>query len=235
MKRFVHHYTCKKIEQTGVTCLKILSDYASGVGVYEKKIKDLHSIAKSTNDKITRLSSWKVPIIYDLISLAIKKFNITLVKEADFHPDDDRGIKEYSMRLRSELIKKGLNEEINEDIENKLADELKKRPVMLLINFNELYKQRNAGIGWIIITEYNHQNNEFIVYDPMYYTRLPRNRNWQRLPNTPKKRFISFKANYLLEVWRKTKETTVYSTVVARKKAIQPFQREFFSLTKKDI
>ncbi|MBN1923671.1 MAG: hypothetical protein JW791_02835 [Nanoarchaeota archaeon] len=233
MKRFVPHITCKRVEQTGVTCLKILKDYTNGVGVYEKKINDYSATADKANKLALKDSPWSSVTIYDLAGLALKDFNVIIVKESDSFPaDPSSSIEEYTKKKLEALKIKPV---INEDIENELVKQLKDYPVALLINLNELYHQRNLGIGWVVITEYNPDNNEFIVYDPMYYTRLPRGGSWERLPNTPRRRFIRFNINYFLSVWRKTKETVIFSKIKAQKKGFSPFLREFFAITKKDI
>jgi len=232
MKRFVPNYTCKKTEQTGITCLQALMDYAGKVGIYENKINDMSESAKKISKELTASSPWKTLIIYDLAALALSKnYCARIIKEKDSHPSDNKNINDYSRKEREELLKKGLKEEIIVEIEKALIKELEKNPVMAFMNLNYLYKQNNAGMGWIIITEYNPKMDEFIIYDPMYYTRLPKTAYWERMKNTPKKRFITFKNNYFLKNWRLTGETKVFFKGDAERTGFMPFIREFLSIS----
>jgi hypothetical protein len=220
MERFVPHYTCKRKEQTGFVCFKILSDYADGVGVFEKKPKDLSDLADKVNKKLTKLSPWRTPIMYDFASFSKKP--VMIVKE------EDKYVNKYSKKKSKEVK---AEEKISEEIENELMDVLKKTPVMLFLNLNKLYKQRNIGLGWIIITEYNLIRDEFIIYDPMYYTRLPKTKYWERLQNTAKKRFISFNRKYFIEKWAEIKETRLIHREDRKNKGIKLFTREFLAIT----
>ncbi len=98
-----------------------------------------------------------------------------------------------------------------------------------------MYKQKNAGLSWVIVTEYNKSLDEFIVYDPMYYTKLPKTRDWERIVNTPKKRYISFRSKYFLMCWKKTSDTVIYSGVRRANSGIKPFFREFLAIAKADM
>jgi hypothetical protein len=229
MQRFIPNYTCKKPEQTGITCLKALIDYYKNVKVYEKKIKDISKEAVKIKKKITSESPWKTPIIYDLANYSINKKHKTLI----IREEEKQAIPEYGEKRREELKKKGLKDEIKPRIEEELLKVLKERPVIIFLNFNKLYNERDAGLGWVVITEYNKNNDEFIIYDPLYYTRLPKSKHWQRLPNTPKKRFISLKRLYLFKTWDETKKTKILLRRERKKELIQPFIREFLSISEK--
>lgn len=234
MRRSVPHYTCKKIEQSSVTCVKTIIDYISKKKIYEKKITDYSDRSNLIIKELTKKSPWNIPILYDLALFAKNKFEVTIVKEKNIHIKDPiKDIESYSKKKEKECLEKGVKQEINSDIENVLIKKLQNSPVILFINGNFLYKQRNAGLIWIIVLEYNKTLDEFIIYDPMYYTRLPRTRNWVRIINTPKMRYISFKYNYFMKVWRETSETTTVSTDTRVKKRVVPFTREFLIIRKK--
>ena len=55
MKRFVPNYTCKKTEQTGITCLQALMDYAGKAGIYENKINDMSESAKKISKELKEI------------------------------------------------------------------------------------------------------------------------------------------------------------------------------------
>lgn len=233
MERFVPHYTCKKAEDTGIVCIKVLISYQDKTGIYEKKITDLTSIANNIKSNISKDNPWNTPIIYDLASYAIHKGKKpVIVKESIKHlTDPGTKINNYSKKRLRELEGKGLKQEVQNEIEKELLNVLNNHPVMLFLNLNFLYNQRNAGLGWIIILEYNEARDEFIVYDPMYYTRIPRSRDWHRLKNTPKKRYISFKKEYLLKIWQDTKNTQIFSREKNKKQGFKPFTREFLYIS----
>ncbi|VVB75905.1 Uncharacterised protein [Candidatus Tiddalikarchaeum anstoanum] len=234
MKRNLPHYTCRKNKQTGVTCTKILIDYYNNVPVYEKKIRDLSIYSEDVNRKLLKNNPWKTPILYDLALFAKEEgLNVEIYKEKDSHVKDPlKNIEEYSREREKKCLELGVKENFNEDMETKLGEWIWGGPLLLYINANYLYKQANAGFIWLIVLEYNKERDEIIVYDPLYYTRLPETRSWLRIENTPKRRYISFRRGFFLECWRKTTETPIYSSELRVKKSVKPFIREFIAITK---
>lgn len=237
MRRSVPHYTCRKNEESGITCVKTIIDRLKGVGIFEKKIKDLSSFADEANYKLTKNSPWKTPIIYDLAIFANESdADVLVVKEKDSHIKDPvKKIEEYSKKIREDCIKKGVKEKIDEKIAESFMNDLEQSPLLIFMNANSLFKQLNAGMTWLIVLEYNGSLDEFVIYDPLYYTRLPKSKYWERINNTPKKRYISFKRNFFFDCWNKTAETMIYSTERITKEGIRPFIREYLCITNKDI
>ncbi|MDD4353502.1 MAG: hypothetical protein PHN56_03525, partial [Candidatus Nanoarchaeia archaeon] len=81
--------------------------------------------------------------------------------------------------------------------------------------------------------EYNEIRKELITYDPMYYSRLPRSRNHERLKNTFKNRYISFNKNFFIDSIKNIDELIISNREKAKKIVSKPFIREFFTIYKK--
>jgi len=232
MKVFVPHYTCKSSFESGVVCLKVMTDYLNNVRINEKKPNDLSEIAQKTSKKIA-LSSLKIPLSYELIMLGLGNFNAELVRQKESYKMDYEGLLIYEKKIKSELMSKGMKFILAKEFEEELIKRLKYSPQIILVDFNKLYKQINLGIGWIIALEYNPLRDEIIIYDPLYYSRLPKSRNHERLINTPKNRNISFKRNYFIDSLKNIDEIIISPRNDKKKSASKPFIREFFTITKK--
>jgi len=136
--------------------------------------------------------------------------------------------------FRVKLFRKELDENsdlpqvVTEDIDKELVEKLKKKPVMMLMNLNALYGEKNSNLGYIIVLEHNKVKNEFIIYDPMYYNRISKTRNYERLDNTPKRRYISVKRVHFLKSWSSIEDLLVF---LNKKNSIKPFKKEFITIT----
>jgi hypothetical protein len=234
MEVFVPHYTCKNAFESGVACLKILTDYVNGIRINEKKPVNLSDIAIKTAMKISANNPLKIPLSYDLVSLSVKKFNTLLVRQKEEYKMDYDNLLAYEKKLRSELMSKGLRVFVAKEFEEELISILKDGPIIVFVDFNKLYKQRNLGFGWLIVLEYNELKNELITYDPMYYSRLPRSRNHERLKNTFKNRYIAFNKNFFIDSIKNIDDLTISNREKAKKNTSKPFIREFFTIYKKD-
>lgn len=213
MERFVSHYSCEEVEETGVVCLNILMDYVDEKRIYERKIKDLSKFAMLINKKILKNSIWTFPTIDILEKILIKKKYRHLIYREE---------KNNFFRIKQEKKVFVINEE--------LITQLKTQPVLLLIDLTKLYGEKTAKIGWIVVLEYNEQHKEFIIYDPLYYQRISKGNGFRRLNNTPKNRYISVKKNHFFKSWESMDKIIVYTK---GKKTIKPFKREFLTITKK--
>ncbi len=232
MRVFVPHYTCKSPFESGVVCLKIMTDYLNNIRINEKKPNDLSEIAKKTSKKIA-LNPLKIPLSYELIMLGLGNFNAELVRQKESYKMDYEGLLIYEKKIKSELMSKGMKFILAKEFEEELIKRLKYSPQIILVDFNKLYKQINLGIGWIIALEYNPLRDEIIIYDPLYYSRLPKSRNHERLINTPKNRYISFKRNYFIDSLKNIDEIIISPRNDKKKSASKPFIREFFTIVKK--
>jgi hypothetical protein len=232
MKVFVPHYTCKSSFESGVVCLKIMTDYLNNVRINEKKPNDLSEIATKTAKKIAA-NSLKIPLSYELIMLGIGNFNAELVRQKESYKMDYEGLLDYEKKMKSELMDKGMRFILAREFEEELIERLKTSPQIILVDFNKLYKQINLGMGWAIALEYNPLRDELIIYDPLYYSRLPKSRNHERLRNTPKNRYISFKRNYFIDALKNIDEIIISARDNKKKSTSKPFVREFFAIIKK--
>ena len=234
MKVFVPHYTCKNGFESGVCCLKILTDYINGVKINEKKPVDVTEVAQKTAIKISANNPLKVPLSYDLIGLAINKFSAVLFRQKERYKMDYNDLLAYEEKAKTELALKGLRLIISKEFEEELLEALNDGPVIVFVDFNKLYKQLNLGFGWLIALEYNGLKDEMITYDPMYYSRLPKSRNHERLKNTFKNRYISFRKNFFIDSLKHVDELIISDRNKARKVSSKPFIREFFTIYKKE-
>lgn len=232
MKVFVPHYTCKSSFESGVVCLKVMTDYLNNVRINEKKPNDLSEIAQKTSKKIAN-NSLKIPLSYELIMLGLGNFNAELVRQKESYKMDYEGLLDYEKKMKSELMDKGMRFILAKEFEEELIERLKYSPQIILVDFNKLYKQVNLGMGWVIVLEYNPLRDELIIYDPLYYSRLPKSRNHERLRNTPKNRYISFKRNYFIDSLKNIDEIIISPRDDKKKSPSKPFIREFFTITKK--
>ncbi|MFA5303648.1 MAG: hypothetical protein WC393_03880 [Candidatus Nanoarchaeia archaeon] len=234
MKVFVPHYTCKTGFESGVACLKILTDYVNGVKINEKKPNDLTEIAVKTAKKISINNPLKIPLSYDLINLAVNNFNTVLFRQKENYKNDYEGLLDYENKIKSELMAKGMRLIVSKEFEEELLEALKDGPVIVFVDFNKLYKQLNLGFGWLIALEYNESKNELITYDPMYYSRLPKSRNHERLKNTFKNRYISFNKNFFIDSIKNIDELIISNREKTKRTTSKPFIREFFAIYKKE-
>ncbi|MDD4353046.1 MAG: hypothetical protein PHN56_01170 [Candidatus Nanoarchaeia archaeon] len=160
MKVFVPHYTCKNGFESGVACLKILTDYINDVRINEKKPTDLSEIAIKTALKISNNNPLKIPLSYDLINLAISKFSALIVRQKECYKMDYEGLLAYEQKMKSELMNKGMRFIIAREFEEELLENLNNGPLIVFVDFNKLYKQLNLGFGWLIVLEYNEIKKE---------------------------------------------------------------------------
>jgi hypothetical protein len=233
MKVFVPHYTCKNSFESGVACLKILTDYINGARINEKKPTDLTAIAIKTAIKISANNPLKIPLSYDLINLAMPNFGALLIRQKECYKMDYNGLLAYEQKMKTELMGKGLRFIVAKEFEEELLSNLNNGPVMVFADFNKLYKQLNLGFGWIIALEYNESKNELIIYDPIYYSRLPKSHNHERLKNTFKNRYIAFNKNFFIDSIKNIDELIISDRDKTRRNTSKPFIREFFSIYKK--
>lgn len=234
MKVFVPHYTCKNGFESGVACLKIMTDYVNGVRINEKKPTDLTDVAIKTAFKISKNNPFKIPLSYDLINLAVNKFNTVLFRQKENYKNDYEGLIEYENKIKSELLAKGTRIIVSREFEEELLHALNDGPVIVFVDFNKLYKQRNLGFGWLIALEYNEPKNELITYDPIYYSRLPKSRNHERLKNTFKNRYISFNKDFFIDSVKNIDDLIISNREKTKKITSKPFIREFFTIYKKE-
>lgn len=233
MKVFVPHYTCKSSYESGPVCLKIVTDYLNNVRINEKKLQDLTEIAQKTAKKISMNNPLKMPLIYDLAKLAIKNFRVGIFREKDAYNDDFNGLFEYEAKIKDELIEKGAKIIIG-DFEELFFKKIKKHALIVFADLNKLYSQTNLGFGWIVALEYNELKKEVIIYDPMYYARVPKSKNYERLSNTLKRRYISFKQGFFMKSLKGVNEALVRDRD-KKNKPSKPFVSEFFAIAKPNM
>ncbi len=215
MKRFVPNFSCEDPKYSGIAAIKTLMGYKEKVNIYEKKIFNIDSAPKGIID-----ARIKMPTTYDIIKLS--RYNCKIVADEEIV---ESPIADILKEKRKEVENK-IEEKIVENIEQELLNVLKKRPVMAFVNFSKLYEDKMAGIGWIVVVEYNPKRDEIITYDPMFFKRVAKTDNWERLENTPKKRYIAFKRRYFFKKWKEVKEIKI----LFKKKTFKPFRREFIYL-----